>query len=181
MTEDEIIHKGVGGDDIGMLKLFILLYADDIYLLAVNKLDMQNYLYALCEYSMKCILCVNIEKTKVMIFREGGRLSYNLGFKYGNYPIEIVRRVSYLGVVFTHVCNIFDKLIHTILSYGCEIWGFIQGTLAERMHLKFGKQLLGVKQTKQNDFLYDEFGRYPLIVHRQYIINKFWLNTFKGR
>ena len=124
MTEDEIIHKGVGGGDIGMLKLFILLYADAILLLAENKLDIQNYLDALCEYSMKCILCVNIEKTKVVIFREGGRLSYNLGFKYGNYPIEIVRRFSYLGVVFTHVCNIFDKLIRTIFSYGCEIWGF---------------------------------------------------------
>ena len=36
-----------------------------------------------------------------MIFRKGGRLSNNLDFKYGNYPIEIVRRCSYLGVVFT--------------------------------------------------------------------------------
>ena len=163
-----------------MLKLFILLYADDILLLAVNKLDMQNYVDALCEYSMTFILCVNIEKTKVMIFREGGRLSNNLDFKYGNYPIEIVRRLLYF-VVFTHVCNIFDTLIHTILSYGCEIWGFIQGTLAERMHLKFSKQLLGVKQTKQNDFLYGELGGYPLIVHRQYIIIQFWSNKFKGR
>ena len=30
--EDEIIHKGVGGVDIGMLKLFILLYADDSFI-----------------------------------------------------------------------------------------------------------------------------------------------------
>ena len=40
--DDEIIHRGVGGVDIGMLKLFILLYADDIVLLAENQLDMQN-------------------------------------------------------------------------------------------------------------------------------------------
>ena len=99
--EDEIIHKGVGGVDIGMLKLFILLYADDIVLLAENELDMQNYLDALYEYSMKWRLCVNIEKTKIMIFRKGGRLSNNLDFKYGNNPIEIVCRFSYLGVVFT--------------------------------------------------------------------------------
>ena len=43
--KDEIIHKGVGGVVIGILKLLILLYADDI--------DMQNYLDALYEYSMK--------------------------------------------------------------------------------------------------------------------------------
>ena len=145
---------------------------------------MQNYLDALYEYSMKWRLCVNIEKTKIMIFRKGGRLSNNLDFKYGNYPIEIVRRFSYLGVVFTtggsftdlqktlvgqaqkgmyqmqkylnqfvslkppHVRDIFHKLIHPILSYGCELRGLIQWTLVERMHLKFCKQLLGVKQTK---------------------------------
>ena len=175
---------------------------------------MQNYLDALYEYSMKWRLCVNIEKTKIMIFRKGGRLSNNLDFKYGNFPIEIVRIFSYLGVFtggsFTdlqktlvgqaqkekyqmqkylnqfvslkpsHVCDIFDKLIHSILSYGCEVRGFSQGTLVERMHLKFCKQLLGVKQTTQNDFVYGELDRYPLIVHRQYRIIKFWLKNVKG-
>ena len=176
---------------------------------------MQNYLDALYEYSMKWRLCVNIEKTKIMIIRKGGRLSNNLDFIYGNYRIEIVRRFSYL-VVFTtggsftdlqntlvgqaqkgmyqmqkylnqfvslkpsHVCDIFDKLIHPILSYGYEIWGFIQGTLVERMHLKFCKQLLGVKQTTQSDFVYSELDRYPLIVHRQYRIIKIWLKNLKG-
>ena len=46
---------------------------------------MQNYLDALYEYSMKWRLCVNIEKTKIMIIRKGGRLSNNLDFIYGNY------------------------------------------------------------------------------------------------
>ena len=150
-----------------------------------------------------------------MIFRKGGILSNNLDFKYGNNPIEIVRRFSYLGVVCTtggftdlqktlvgqeqkgmyqmqkylnqfvslkpsHVCDIFDKLIHPILSYGCEVWGFIQGILVEIMHFKFCKQLLGVKQTTQNDFVYGELGKYHLIVHRQYRIIKFWLKHLKG-
>ena len=48
------------------------------------------------------------------------------------------------------------------------------------MHLKFLKQLLGVKQTTQNYFVYRELGRYHLIVHRQYIIIKFWLKNLKG-
>ena len=58
--------------------------------------------------------------------------------------------------------------------------GFIQGLLVERMHLKFCKQLLGVKQTTQNDFIYGELGRYPLIVHRQYRIIKFGLKQTNG-
>ena len=83
-----------------MPKLFIHLYADDVVLLAENELDVQNYLDALYEYSMKWRLCVYIEK-KIFIFHKGGSLSNNLDFKYGNYLIEIVRRFSYLGVVFT--------------------------------------------------------------------------------
>ena len=45
-----------------MPKLFIQLYADDVVLLAENELDVQNYLDALYEYSMKWRLCVYIEK-----------------------------------------------------------------------------------------------------------------------
>ena len=79
----------------------------------------------------------------------------------------------------SHVCDIFDKLIHPILSYGCEVWGFIQGILVERMHLKFCKQFMGVKQTTENNFVYGELGRYPLIVHRQYRITMFWFKILK--
>ena len=46
-------------------------------------------------------------------------------------------------------------------------------TLLPRSYI-FYKQLLGVKQTTQNDFVYGELDRYPLIVHRQYRIIKFW-------
>ena len=48
------------------------------------------------------------------------------------------------------------------------------------MHLKFCKQLLGVKQSTQNYFVYGELGSYPLIVHRQYRIIKFRLKNLKG-
>ena len=43
--EDEIIHKGVGGVDIGMLNMFIYCMQMTV-LLAGNELDMQNYLDA---------------------------------------------------------------------------------------------------------------------------------------
>ena len=59
--------------------------------------------------------------------------------------------------------DIFDKLIHPILSYGCEVGGFIQGTLVEILHLKLCNQLLCVKHITQNYVVYGELGRYPLI------------------
>ena len=44
---------------------------------------------------------VNTNKTKIMVFRNGGCLPNNLNFVYNNSIIEIVSKFCYLGVVFT--------------------------------------------------------------------------------
>ena len=44
---------------------------------------------------------MNTSKTKIMIFRKGGRLPNNLNFLYKNSQIEIVNKFCYLGIVFT--------------------------------------------------------------------------------
>ena len=79
----------------------------------------------------------------------------------------------------SHVCNMFDKLNYPISSYGWEAWGFTPGVYLERLHLKFCKQILGVKQNCQNNSVYGELGRYSLIINRQYRIIKFWLKCIK--
>ena len=73
----------------------------------------------------------------------------------------------------SHVFNIFNNLIYTI-------WVFTPGMYVEQLHLKFCKQMLGVKQNCQNEFVYFELGRYPLIINRQYRIIKFWLKIIKS-
>ena len=42
-------------------------------------------------------------------------------------------------------------------------------------HLQFLKQLLGVKKTTQNDFVYGELGRVTLQTKSFYTIIKYWL------
>ena len=44
---------------------------------------------------------VNVDKSKVMVFRKGGRLAQNLVFMYGDINLEIVKKFNYLGIVFT--------------------------------------------------------------------------------
>ena len=97
----EINIKGVEGIDTGMLKLFILLYADDIVLFGNSASELQNSIGILEEYCQKWKLTVNRTKTKVLIFRKGGRLPNALRFTYYGTEIEIVSRFSYLGIVFT--------------------------------------------------------------------------------
>ena len=57
-----------------------------------------------------------------------------------------------------------DTLVYPILSYGCEAWGYTPDMHLERLDLKYFKQILGVKKICQNDFVYGELGRYPLII-----------------
>ena len=55
------------------------------------------------------------------------------------------------------------------------MWGFIQANSIGRVHLQFCKQLLGVKKTTQNDFIYGELGRTSYQVRRYLFIVKYWL------
>ena len=61
---------GAEGVDIGMLKLFLLLYADDILLFANDKENLQLSLNILENYCKMWKLKVNTKKTKVMVFRK---------------------------------------------------------------------------------------------------------------
>jgi len=197
------------------LKLFILLYADDIVILAETETELQTGLNILKYYCLKWRLTVNINKTKVMIFRKGGRKHKNFRFFYGNEELEIVDRFTYLGITFSssgtfnktfdalggqalkavfklkkylskftyikpsHIISLFDKLILPILLYGSEVWGFSRADSLEKIHLHFLKNILGVKLSTQNNFVYGEFGRVPLYVHNMTAIIRFWLKIIK--
>lgn len=51
--ENEFIQKGVEGVDIGMLKVFLLLYADDIVIFSNTMEGLQRGLDVLAQYCEK--------------------------------------------------------------------------------------------------------------------------------
>ena len=59
--------NGFNGIDIGMFKLFLLLYADDIVIMAESEEELIKGLCLLEEYCDRWKLCVNSNKIKVMI------------------------------------------------------------------------------------------------------------------
>ena len=65
-------------------------------------------------------------------------------------------------------------MVVPILNYSSEVWGFHSGADVERVHLKFLKNLLGVKRSTQNDFIYGEYGSTPLSETRKIQILKYW-------
>jgi len=53
---------------------------------------------------------------------------------------------------------LFKSLIMPILNYGCEVWGFMEASSVEKVHLKFMKQVLRVKNSTPSAFVYGEMG-----------------------
>ena len=70
--EDEFYLHGVEGINIFQIKLFLLLYADDITLFSEAADGLQSGLNVLCNYCQKWRLSVNTVKTRVIVFRKGG-------------------------------------------------------------------------------------------------------------
>ena len=69
--EEEFRLKGSDGIDIGMLKIFLLLYADDILLFAQSSEELQNSLDTLFEYCQCYKLSVNTSKRKSWFLEKG--------------------------------------------------------------------------------------------------------------
>ena len=74
---------GVNGIDIGMVKLLLLLYADDIELFGNTPDELQISLNILDEYCNRWRLTVNISKTKSLFSEKGGDcpVIYSLNIK----------------------------------------------------------------------------------------------------
>ena len=99
---EEIFYlNGVEGIDIGCIKLFLLLYADDMTIFSETEAGLQQGLNVLETYCNRWKLTVNKDKTKVIVFRKGGILRRDLKFYYQGQELEIVTSFSYLGITFT--------------------------------------------------------------------------------
>jgi hypothetical protein len=65
----------------------------------------------------------------------------------------------------TIVCQLFDALVKSVLSYGCELWVDELTTKSlEAIHRSCLKSLLGVNDTTPSRIVLAELGRFPLIL-----------------
>ena len=97
-----IIDPGRHGIQLlsGLTKLFILLFASDEALLAATPCGLQNQLDSLNVCSNRLKMEINKDKTKAMVFREGGHLSKHEKWYYDGAEMEVLNKYSYLGFVF---------------------------------------------------------------------------------
>ena len=129
--------NGVEGVTIGDLKLWLILYADDSTLISANREGLQDSLECLYDYCTKWGLFVNVDITKVVVFRKGGVLSHNDFWFYGDTKLEIIDVINYLGLNLSYTgkfsCtqrNIADRGLRAFCALKRDVHGLVNPSAA---------------------------------------------------
>ena len=72
------------------IQVLILLFADDIALISDTIVGLQRQLQLLKDYCLESKLVVNIIKTKIALFKMGGRISRHEKWFYDGSLLEVV-------------------------------------------------------------------------------------------
>lgn len=96
----DVVCKGKHGIQLfpDLFQLLILLFADDVVLLSDTVIGLQNQLNILHDTAQRLGLIVNLQKSNVVVFRNGGPLAAIAKWRYGNDIIQVVSKYKYLGI-----------------------------------------------------------------------------------
>ena len=86
------------GVELGNEQLALLLYADDVVLIAPTEESLQHMLDKLYEWCSKWRLTINKDKTKIIHFRPAAIQCTQYIFKYGDLALELTDAYKYLGL-----------------------------------------------------------------------------------
>ena len=170
---------------------------------------LQRGLNSIDKYRESWGITVNTNKTKIVVFRTDGRLSWLDIWYFKGVELEIFTYFKYLGLNFSSTgsfstgiktlveqgrralfglqsylhknpemsprlqLTLFESLVMSILSYGCKVWGFCIADPIQKLHSKFLKEMLGVRQNTPTCFVYGELGVFPFLLNRKTRILKY--------
>ena len=109
---EELKRDGRHGINLSNLieEICALLFADDRALVSHTVVGLQNQLNVLARPSRRIGLSVNMEKTKVMVFRKGGHLAAHEKWYLNGDLLEVVNSYTYLGFTLTTKLSITSAM-----------------------------------------------------------------------
>ena len=128
------------GVSVGDILVFILLYADDIVLLAENEEDLQEMVQRLETFCVQSQMNVNIPKTKIMIFeRKTSQQTSSISISFSGQHIDRVPSFKYLGIFFSSNLNFADHVNYMLIK--AEKAAYLFWKYVDRFH-SLGPSLL---------------------------------------
>ena len=94
----------------GAQEIFALLFADDMVLLSLTPSGLQTQINNLKIAAESLGLIINLNKSKILVYRKGGYLGKQEKWSLGNEPIEVVNGYKYLGYTLTTKLSIETPL-----------------------------------------------------------------------
>ena len=119
----------------------------------------------------------------------GVKFSYNGNFHTNTKDLEIQGNRALFSVIkkarkenlpVDMQFELFDRMVVPVILYGCEIWGYKKRIILERLHLKFCKMVLKLKQSTPNVMVYGEAGRFCLEYYAKKRMINFWSKILLG-
>lgn len=99
--DEALKRRQCGGTVLMGEKITNLKFADDVVLVVENPEELSTTLWATEEYSRKNHFHINGTKTKVMVFRNGGKLAKNETWTLNGTKLEVVNEYKYLDLWFS--------------------------------------------------------------------------------
>ncbi|UYV65011.1 hypothetical protein LAZ67_3002812 [Cordylochernes scorpioides] len=102
--------------------IHLLLHADDIAIIGESRMNLQKKIKILKEYLDENLMTLNESKSKIMVFRNGGKPSNKDRWFWNDKPITITSRYTYLGfpltptITTTHPANYFKGKALTAIN-----------------------------------------------------------------
>ena len=116
------------GIDVDGYNLSILLYADDIVLIAPDEKSLQKMLDFIQRWCNKWRMAINADKTQVVHFRRPSVPRTKVNFLFGEDSLTIVPVYKYLGVQFDKYLN-FEKNASVLADAASRALGAIRSKL----------------------------------------------------
>ncbi|OXA64322.1 Retrovirus-related Pol polyprotein from type-1 retrotransposable element R2 [Folsomia candida] len=124
----DLNNSGIQAIHIGSALLHILMFADDVVLVANTAYQLQQKIDILANSFREMGLTVNISKTKVLLFAKR-KPSYSLKFHWDDAPLETVDEYTYLGVIFHrngHFSKATSHFIYKSATASAQVIGICQ-------------------------------------------------------